>query len=204
MGQTVIDRQRPYAELKGLASHASSSRGKKADWKSYATSPGREADVSALATAQGEVCVYCEMPIDGSTASSGRESGKRPHMEHIVPRSKQTSLVFDPANVVLSCSRKESCGHAKKDRELPVVPGPGCNDGWILLNDGTLHAPDSPDHATTADILGLNAVGHRSHRERLVEAAKWLLECDIPTEEIAESLAVDGAANYLRSYLRDV
>lgn len=105
---------------------------------------------------QGGLCVYCESVL---AADAGQ-------VEHIKPKGGPNAhphLCFTYTNYAHSCINSKTCGQRKKDRLLPIEPGPGCNAQWALSTDGTIEPNASLTKAQrhpvrqTRDMLGLNA-----------------------------------------------
>lgn len=107
----------------------------------------------ALNQDQGGLCVYCERPL----AADGGQ------LEHIKPKSGFPGLCFTFTNYAHSCIHPKTCGQSKRDRQLPVEPGPGCNSEWALSLDGSvqplgqLNRKRRQQVVQTRDMLGLNA-----------------------------------------------
>ena len=57
----------------------------------------------SLRQLQGEVCAYCEGPLD--------QLGQ--HIEHFRRKSIHTTLTFAWSNLYWSCDKNDSCGHFK-------------------------------------------------------------------------------------------
>ena len=66
-------------------------------------------------------------------------------------------------NYAHSCINPKTCGQSKRDRLLPIEPGPGCNAQFALSTDGTIEPiaglTKAQQHTVrqTRDMLGLNA-----------------------------------------------
>lgn len=200
----MLEQERPYCECPEITKLQRQARKGKQDWDSL-TEEIKVAVRVQLAAAQEGLCVYCERPLakDGQQIPQG-------HVEHIKPRSKYSELTFDHKNLAVSCDGRAagkgavSCGHKKADHELPVEPGPGCNDGLVMLRDGTLYPGDDRILAQTLEILGLNAPAQVAFRKRLVSNAAELAEGGLSAEDVLGALAGEGAHNYLRIYLDDL
>ena len=60
------------------------------------------------------------------------------HVEHIKPKSIYPQLCFQYINYAHSCNNPKTCGHKKKNKELPIEPKVGCNDKFSLSTDGSI------------------------------------------------------------------
>ena len=105
---------------------------------------------------QGGLCVYCESVL---TPDAGQ-------VEHIKPKGgphAQPHLCFAYSNLAHSCINTKTCGQKKKDRPLPIEPGPACNAQFALSTDGTVEPISGLTRQQlhtvrqTRDMLGLNA-----------------------------------------------
>jgi uncharacterized protein (TIGR02646 family) len=107
---------------------------------------------------QGGLCVYCEQKL---TPTGGQ-------LEHIKPKRgpcARADLCFAFENLAQSCNKLGSptCGPKKADLELPIEPGPGCNEIWRLSTGGRLEPIPglTPKRLlaanVTLEVLGLNA-----------------------------------------------
>lgn len=125
------------------------------DFDSKAFQPVKTAVKADLNQDQGGLCVYCESTLKGSEGQ----------VEHIKPKAGPNAhphLCFTYTNYAHSCINPKTCGQKKKDGLLPIEPGPGCNDEWILSTDGTIEPVTGltrkRQHQVrqTRDMLGLN------------------------------------------------
>lgn len=200
----MLEQERPYCECPEITKSQRQVRKGKQEWDSL-TKETKVAVRVQLAAAQEGFCVYCERPLakDGQQIPQG-------HVEHIKPRSKYSELTFDHKNLAASCNGYVagkglvSCGHKKGKHELPVEPGPGCNDGLVLLDDGTLDPGGSDDLAQTLEILGLNAPAQVAFRKGLISQARNLAKGGQAYEDVLGAFAPVGGHNYLRIYLDDL
>ncbi|MGV8121825.1 MAG: retron system putative HNH endonuclease [Candidatus Xenobiia bacterium LiM19] len=102
---------------------------------------------------QEGLCVYCEGTLDKDMS----------HIDHIKPRACEPGLTFIYDNMALSCSKKDHCGHFKRNKMLPIEPRIDCNKFFILsLFTFKLIPACGIDEVTkkrindTIEILGLN------------------------------------------------
>lgn len=167
---------------------------------------------------QEEHCAYCENPIPTAFNDRGISAADSSRIDHVKPRSQRPDLRFTPANLVLSCQCAGSCdaeAHcdaAKEDDVLPIEPGPGCNDGWVMQTDGVIVAEHSSservrDLTETARVLNLNSPRLTGGRKAAAESLLAILHNDsIPVD--AKPAAVEvllsqlGGRNYLNTLLR--
>jgi uncharacterized protein (TIGR02646 family) len=145
--------QPPQALLDFLRDHPDA---QVADFNALHFRPAKHACRQALHEDQGGLCVYCERPL---AADEGQ-------IEHIKPkagRNAHPQLCFDYRNYAHGCTREATCGQRKGNGLLPIEPGPGCNEQWVLQLDGRmepcLSLTRSQKHVVkqTRDMLGLNA-----------------------------------------------
>lgn len=137
---------------------------------------------------QFELCVYCEQLL-GPTAG---------HVEHVHPKRgphANALLTFAYGNLAQSCQgyhkdeKKRHCGDAKGNLLLAVTPGPGCNESFVLHDDGII-APDranptpglNPDdlEKQVNDTLRLNLKSLKIERKRVVDAIRLLTAPERP------------------------
>lgn len=146
---TELGHRKP--EPASLSAHRS--RHPRGAWSALPPVPEKRDLRHQLNSEQDGLCIYCEellAPDDG-------------HIDHIVPRSCDSALVFVYTNLAHSCSTPGRCGVAKDDRRLPIEPRPGCSAYFELsITTGRL-APNRRETASdgirareTLDILGLN------------------------------------------------
>lgn len=143
-------RNTPTPKLTGfLASHPNPTPG---DFDSPEFSSVKKAIKADLHADQQGLCVYCEKKLKHTEGQ----------VEHIKPKSKAPHLCFEYHNYAHSCTNSKTCGQKKKDGELPIEPGPGCNSRWTLSTDGTIEPIAGLTRAErhkvtqTRDMLGLN------------------------------------------------
>ena len=80
---------------------------------------------------QGFICCYCEERV--ATDNS--------HIEHLLPKGnpKYADVKSDYNNLFCSCSRGDSCGHAKSSFETCVPPSmEDCEDYFEYKDDGRI------------------------------------------------------------------
>jgi len=138
------------------------------DFNSHAFQPVKVAVKADLNNDQGGLCVYCESKL-------ASDAGQ---VEHIKPKRGSNAhphLCFAYTNYAHSCIKAKTCGQKKKDRLLPIEPGPGCNDQFALSTDGTVELIPGLTRAQqhtvrqTRDLLGLNA-----DSDLVDERKRWL------------------------------
>ncbi len=120
---------------------------------------------------QENLCVYCEIKIDRGSC----------HLEHLQPQSICPRLRFRYSNLAQSCNSPHHCGYKKGRLQIPVLPGPGCNDLFFLSGtDGKL-APDADltqkqkdDVSETIEILNLNSPDIARQRKQYVKTVMAL------------------------------
>ena len=131
---------------------------------------------------QSGLCVYCEKvlrPIDG-------------HVEHVHPKRgphADATRTFVYANLAQSCQgyhkeeKKRHCGDAKGHLVLTLPPSPGCNEPFVLHDDGLIvpnRANPTPglnpdDLAKQVDeTLRLNLSALKAERKGVLDAVKQL------------------------------
>ncbi len=109
---------------------------------------------------QQHFCCYCEKKV----TAYGEDS----HIEHIRPRNKFPKLKNEYNNLLVSCERKERCGHAKGSRfnEYFIVPteeNPG--DYLTYSPNGEMRPIDNNQKGReTIKILNLNTPALRDAR----------------------------------------
>lgn len=118
---------------------------------------------------QGGLCIYCERKLN--------DNG---HIDHVKPKSQRRDLTFRYDNMVCSCNSRTTCGHFKRDRFLPIEPGPDCNKSFYLHFDGTLRphsrmAGEGQGVQDTLDILGLNNPSLKRERAKYISAARSVM-----------------------------
>jgi uncharacterized protein (TIGR02646 family) len=127
-----------------------------ADFSSPEFHPVKQAVKADLNADQAGLCVYCEKPL---TPTEGQ-------VEHIKPKAGANAhphLCFSYTNYAHSCINPKTCGQSKRERLLPIEPGPGCNAQFALSTDGTIEPiaglTKAQQHTVrqTCDMLGLNA-----------------------------------------------
>ena len=127
-----------------------------ADFSSPEFHPVKQAVKADLNADQAGLCVYCEKPL---TPTEGQ-------VEHIKPKAGANAhphLCFSYTNYAHSCINPKTCCQSKRDRLLPIEPGPGCNAQFALSTDGTIEPiaglTKAQQHTVrqTCDMLGLNA-----------------------------------------------
>lgn len=84
-------------------------------WDQYIGRKKRKLKIHILQNEQNELCCYCEGLLCVTSADH--------HLEHIVPRNIDDSLIFEYTNILVSCDGKHhnevadnsisSCGHRK-------------------------------------------------------------------------------------------
>lgn len=141
-----------------------------ADFNSRAFQPVKAAVKADLNEDQGSLCVYCESNL---APNAGQ-------VEHIKPKAGPNAhphLCFAYTNYAHSCINPKTCGQSKRDRLLPIEPGPGCNTLFALSTDGTvepiagLTRKQLHPVRQTRDMLGLNADSNL-----VDERKRWLVQ----------------------------
>lgn len=166
---------------------------------------------------QNGFCAYCENPIPENSNDPRAPAPGRSRIDHVKPQSQHPDLRYTPSNLVLSCNRDSSqhldihCDAAKSDQLLPIEPGPGCNDGWVMLTDGKIVARHSSsqhnrDLNETARVLNLNSARlTNSRREDAESLFSVLNDNTIPVEMRQGMLQVllsqVGGRNYVKTVL---
>jgi uncharacterized protein (TIGR02646 family) len=77
----------------------------------------RAAVFSALFLLGNNHCAYCDRVL----AQRGADSDRRPHIEHLVPRSFRPRLTFSWENLLVSCTGRKHCGQAKSNDTTPIL-----------------------------------------------------------------------------------
>ena len=153
------------------------------DWNSKAFASAKRATKAALNQEQGGLCVYCESRLNP-------EEGQ---IDHIQPKAQQPGLCFSYTNLAHSCINAKTCGQAKKEGVLPIIPAPDCNRLWTLSTDGTiepvlnLSRRQRHEVLQTRDMLGLNRDPELVD-ERRRTLANMLLVLQYEPEQLAEFL----------------
>jgi len=148
--------------------------------KAWSNFRGKMQLQDSLLPAQKYLCSYCEIELTRGDGDIGY------HIEHIEPKSMNSSRTFDFSNLLISCfdtgnevvsfdPQPISCGHAKKgefNQLLFIKPtDQGCEDYFFYELDGRIVAnPDlnDPDKLAQIDytITLLNLNCRRLQRER--------------------------------------
>ena len=68
------------------------------NWNQYLAKNKRKLREYILENEQHELCCYCEGNVSINSANQ--------HLEHIVPRISDISLIFDYNNILVSCNGK--------------------------------------------------------------------------------------------------
>lgn len=156
-----------------------------AHFESHAFRPIKARMKALLNQDQGGLCAYCEQKLLP-------ESGQ---VEHVLPKRGpygRPDLALSYDNWVQGCIHPKHCGQKKADNLLPIVPGPGCNAHFVLLDDGSIDpiAGLTPEQkgkaAETLSVLGLNHADLKQDRSQWVNNLKKIMK-DSP-EELAEFL----------------
>lgn len=133
---------------------------------------------TALVSLQDDHCAYCERRFDANT------DDRRPHIEHLRPRSRNPHLMFAWANLLASCSAQRHCGHGKGGSDSRILD-PRQHDpsailelrpatGEIAVRDGTeLCSRCRELGRTTIDVLNLNDTSLRVGRRNASKAWEW-------------------------------
>lgn len=142
--------------------------------------PAKDAIKARRNAEQSGLCVYCEKPlrpIDG-------------HVEHVHPKRgphAAATRTFVYSNLAQSCQgfhideKKRHCGDAKGHLLLTVPPGPGCNEPFVLHDDGLIvpnranptPGLDPDDLAKQVDeTLRLNLSALKAERKGVLDAIK--------------------------------
>jgi uncharacterized protein (TIGR02646 family) len=111
---------------------------------------------------QGSICCYCEEQISVSEHSS--------HIEHLLPKGnpKYASIKSDYKNLFCSCSRGDSCGHAKNNSEIGTTPSmKDCEEYFEYKDDGRIKGK-SKDADSTISILKLDCERLNSARNEVI------------------------------------
>jgi uncharacterized protein (TIGR02646 family) len=133
---------------------------------------------------QGGLCVYCETTL---TAIEGQ-------IDHIKPKGQNgeyAHLTFVYTNFAHSCICNKTCGQKKKAGLLPIEPGPGCNDQFMLSTDGDIlplpHLTRAQRHpvAQTLQMLGLES---RQSPWLVAQRKEWIEQIKIITEQYPQQL----------------
>ena len=116
---------------------------------------------------QGGLCVYCE----------SRLLPDKGQIDHIKSKKHYPLLAFTYTNLAHSCINDKTCGQKKKQGLLPIEPGLGCNDQFILSTDGEISPLPrlSSKHRHPVDqtlkMLGLDA---KQSPWLVAERKKWI------------------------------
>ena len=142
------------------------------DWYTFMQTPCRSLVANSLREEQHHLCCYCESEIDQVDG----------HIEHLVPRSRATTKIYDYSNLAMSCNGRDGnkchCGHRKGhdyDPTLFVSPHDQAAERLFrYVTDGSI-VPADPQHPERADymrsILALDCAsltGRRMQHARLL------------------------------------
>lgn len=137
--------------------------------------PQVKADIkAAMNRDQGGLCVYCERTLAPTEGE----------VEHVLPKSRHPNKTFDFSNLAHACGRMQVCGNKKADKELPIVPAPGCNDDFFLGTGGNLEPrvglsrQRRHEVCSTRDMVGLNEAQLVNDRKKWVDAVVAMLKAD--------------------------
>jgi len=100
-------------------------------FEAQAFQPINKAIKKCLNEDQGSLCVYCETHL----AAENRQ------IDHIKPKKDHPQLAFTYTNFAHSCINDKTCGQKKKGGLLPIEPGLGCNDQFMLSTNGVQGLP---------------------------------------------------------------
>lgn len=123
---------------------------------------------------QDGLCVYCECLLDKRTPENTR-------IDHIFCRSQYPERTLDYTNLALSCSNN-SCDISKKNNQLPILPEPGCNRYFRLVEKTgeikpalNMSREDKTRANQTISMLNLNnEVLKRARKQRYLHMKKNL------------------------------
>jgi uncharacterized protein (TIGR02646 family) len=169
-----------------------------ADFDSLPFRPVKQAVKIALHADQGGLCVYCERPL---AASAGQ-------VEHLLPKAGNNAhahLAFTYSNYAHGCTDTCTCGQKKGNGLLPILPGPGCNDQFMLSTDGTITPlPDlnrRQRHPVmqTLQMLGLEA---RQSPGLVAERKQWIEALLVILQQMPEQVPAFLADKPFRHILR--
>lgn len=110
---------------------------------------------------QGYICCYCEEQI----------TNERSHVEHIQPKGlfQFAQLKSRYRNIVCSCNSTKTCGHAKKNQEIKVVPiKNNCEKLFEYLDDGRIQGKNQ-DASDTICTLNLNTEQLNAARREIID-----------------------------------
>jgi uncharacterized protein (TIGR02646 family) len=145
------------------------------DFGSLTFQPVKRSVKAKLSADQGGLCAYCESQLDPTAGQ----------IDHVKPKGTQAHqhLTFVYTNFVHSCCHQpKHCGQKKKDGVLPIEPGSGCNDLFVLTKDGVISpvvgASKQQRHQVrqTVGMLGLNHATLQLERQRWVKSAEEVLK----------------------------
>lgn len=153
-----------------------------AAFNSLAFRPVKAAVKADLHEDQGGLCVYCESNLEPDTGQ----------VEHIKPKGGANAhphLCFAYTNYAQSCINQKTCGQKKRDRLLPIEPGPGRNAQFALSTDGTVEPiaglTKRQEHPVrqTRDMLGLNADSNL-----VDERKRWLAQTIVVLQQAPDDI----------------
>ncbi len=139
-------------------------------WKNFNSSI-KQIVRQSLLEEQGYICCYCEMRIDASTC----------HVEHLIPRSVDRSLMFDYYNFLASCQGEDEeekkpayCGHKRKNQLLSISPlQESCTNTFNFTESGEIIASSRLENREAAEqtisILGLNVPYLKRQRSAAIQ-----------------------------------
>ena len=141
-----------------------------------------------LMTEQGYLCAYCGSRIDDDRAV----------IEHVKCRQLYPELQLEYSNMVCSCrggqdNRRNNqqyplfCDASKRNSDIPITPlDEFCNDFFVYDEWGGIYDNDSPDAATTIEVLNLDNPVLKNRRraalrvyESLPDDTDWSRELQI-------------------------
>ena len=123
---------------------------------------------------QGGLCAYCEQKLPPNEGQ----------VEHVLPKrgaNGRPDLALHYDNWVHGCIHPKHCGQKKADNLLPIEPAPGCNDHFILLDDGSINPVAGLTFAQelpvimSLDILGQNHPVLKQDRSKWVATIKIII-----------------------------
>lgn len=150
---------------------------------------------------QDGLCVYCECLLDKLRPENTR-------IDHIFCRSQYPERTLDYTNLALSCSNN-SCDLSKKDNILPILPEPGCNR-YFRLVEGTgeikpalnMTKEDKKKANQTISMLNLKCDVHNRARRKRYLHMKEVWELSKSRDDVFDLLVKFCESGPYRNYMK--